>query len=83
MPPGIQRDGLLIIANIFFCCCCCTGAFTLSHLMGFRLKLVDDTCQAYRVLTGSASSGVSVGDPGGSNRVTLAPETARQIKVRQ
>ena len=47
MPSGIQRDGLLIIIIAVICCCCCTGAFTLSHLIGFILKLVDKTCQAY------------------------------------
>lgn len=36
------------------------------------------------VLTGSASSGACVGDPGvgGSNSVMVFPETARQTKVR-
>ena len=47
MPSGIQRDGLLLIIVSIMCCCCCTGAFTLSHLIGFILKLVDKTCQAY------------------------------------
>lgn len=48
MPSGIQRDGLLLIIIVsIMCCCCCTGAFTLSHLIGFILKLVDKTCQAY------------------------------------
>lgn len=48
MPSGIQRDGLIIIIIIaVICCWCCTGTFTRSHLIGFILKLVDKTCQAY------------------------------------
>ncbi len=47
MPSGIQRDGLLLILIWpVMCSCCCTGAFTLSHLKGFMLK-IDETCQAY------------------------------------
>ena len=48
MPSGIQRNGLLIIIAII-CCCWCTGAFTPSHLIGFILKLVHKTWQAYNM----------------------------------